>query len=102
VVPARDGTALGLILTLDDRREAERTRQARDALEQAIARTSRRPVTDAGEVDDPLMQAILTHARLAAMDIAEASPDAPVAPVLDELTDATQRAAEMLGWIRRF
>lgn len=44
----------------------------------------------------------MTHARLAAMDIAEASSDAPVAPVLAELTDATRRAAEMLGWIRRF
>lgn len=96
VVPARDGTLLGLILTLDDRREAERTQAAREALERSIAR---RPIESAS---DPLMQAILTNARLAAMDIAEASTDAPVAPVLAELGGATERAAEMLSWIRKF
>lgn len=97
VVPARDGTLLGLILTLEDRREAERTQAARAALEQAIAQPR---ATAAPE--DTLMQALLTHARLAAMDIAEASPDAPVAPVLDELAEATKRAAALLDWVRRF
>ena len=47
------------------------------------------------------MQALLTHARLAAMDIAKASADAPVAPVLDELAEATRRAATLLDWVRR-
>lgn len=96
VVPARDGTLLGLILTLEDRREAERTQAARTSLEEAIAQ--QRP---AGTPDDPLMQALLTHARLAAMDIAEASADAPVAPVLNELAEATRRAARLLDWVRR-
>lgn len=96
VVPARDGSLLGLILTLEDRREAERTQAAREALEQAIARQRQ-----SGAPDDPLMQALLTHARLAAMDIAEASSDAPVAPVLEELSDATRRAAALLEWVRR-
>jgi hypothetical protein len=35
------------------------------------------------------------------MDIAEASADAPVAPVLEELSEATRRAAALLDWVRR-
>ena len=98
VVPQRDGSPLGLILTLDDRREAERTEASRAALEQAI-QASARQAAERG--DDPLMQAILTHARLAAMDIAEASMAEPLAPVLDDLTTSTQRASTLLAWIRR-
>jgi light-regulated signal transduction histidine kinase (bacteriophytochrome) len=98
-VPGRDGHPLGLILTLHDRREAERTQAARAALEATIAGSVRPPADE--QRADPLLQAIMSHARLAAMDIAEATTDAPVAPVLAELTAATRRAAEMLGWIRR-
>jgi PAS domain-containing protein len=98
-VPARDGRPLGLLLTMDDRREAERARSARSALEGTLTHSARQ---SAQTGDDPLMQAILTHARLAAMDIAEATEDAPMAPALDELADSTRRAATMLDWIRRF
>jgi light-regulated signal transduction histidine kinase (bacteriophytochrome) len=98
-VPARDGRPLGLLLTLDDRREAQRAQAARAALEETLQHSA--GVAARGS-DDPLMQAILTHARLAAMDISEATDDAPTAPALDELADSTRRAATMLEWIRRF
>lgn len=97
-VPGRDGSALGLILTLEDRREAERTEAARAELDNTIDHRARRSA-QAGA--DPLLQAILTHARLAGMDIAEASADAPLSPVLAELSDATRRAADLLDWLRK-
>jgi light-regulated signal transduction histidine kinase (bacteriophytochrome) len=98
-VPTRDGRPLGLMLTLDDRREAERTESARAALEQTLQDSARR---SAESGNDPLMQAVLTHARLAAMDITDATDAVPMAPMLDELADSTRRAAAMLDWIRRF
>jgi light-regulated signal transduction histidine kinase (bacteriophytochrome) len=98
-VPARDGRALGLLITLDDRREAQRAQAARAALEAQLQQSAR----DAARGrDDPLFQAILTHARLAAMDISEATDGTPTAPALDDLADSTRRAATMLDWIRRF
>ena len=106
-VPGRDGSTLGLILTLEDRREAQRTEAARAALDQRLALHAREGAQAGAQAGtptgvDPLLQAILTHARLAGMDIAEASADAPLAPVLAELTDATGRAAQLLDWLRRF
>jgi light-regulated signal transduction histidine kinase (bacteriophytochrome) len=100
VVPSRDGGVLGIILTLDDRSEAQRAVAARAVLERSLAQAAR-PVADLRLDGDAVMQSILTHARLAALDIADASADAPMAPVLDELTASTRRAAELYGWIRR-
>ena len=101
LVPGRDGRPLGLVLVLADRREAERAEAARAGLEQAImAASAARADLQREDGDDPLMRAILAHARLAAMDIAEASEDTPMAPVLGEVTASTQRAARLLGWLR--
>jgi two-component system, chemotaxis family, sensor kinase Cph1 len=108
LVAARDGGVLGLILVLTDRREAARTERARAELEQAIAAASRvRADVGAGPVDErtgaaqeSLLQAIVAHARLAAMDIVEASDSAPMAALLAEVGVATRRAARLVRALR--
>jgi hypothetical protein len=59
------------------------------------------PATDPATAD-PLLGAILTNASLAAMDIADGTLGAPVAPLLQELEVSTQRAATLYALIRDF
>jgi hypothetical protein len=47
-----------------------------------------------------LVRSILATASLAAMDVAEAGPSAPVAPALRELQDSTRRATELCWLIK--
>ncbi|WP_127996341.1 GAF domain-containing protein [Piscinibacter defluvii] len=99
VVPARDGTVLGHILVLENLTATRRAAQAREHLEQALARA--RPLATAAGQDE-LGSAILANASLAAMDIAD-GPSAPsVVPVLEELEASTQRATLLYERIRRF
>jgi light-regulated signal transduction histidine kinase (bacteriophytochrome) len=105
LVSARDGHALGLILVLADRREAARAVAARAELEQAIAAVSRArneadPLRGDGTDGDALLQAILAHARLAAMELAEASDGTPVSDILAEVGASTRRAARLVKWMR--
>ena len=54
------------------------------------------------EAPDALLAAILTNTSLAAMDIADGTLGAPVAPLLQELEASTQRAAALYALIRSF
>ncbi len=99
-VPARDGSLLGYIITLNDLRDTRRTALARRQLEASLlvagssARRSGPP--------DAVMGAILTNASLAAMDIADAAGGPSVAPLLQELEASAQRAAALYAQLQRF
>ena len=99
-VPARDGSLLGYIVTLNDLRDSRRTALARRQLEASLlvagsrARRSGPP--------DAVMGAILTNASLAAMDIADAAGGPTVAPLLQELEASAQRAAALYAQLQRF
>jgi hypothetical protein len=56
---------------------------------------------DAGtRSSDEVINAILTNASLAAMDISDASVGTPVANLLEELETSTQRAASLYEQLR--
>ncbi len=121
-VQGPEGAVLGYMLLFADRRETRRAVEARAHLERSLsiaANTLAAPGEGAGlarradvapqpdlatRVDapgtDPLVRAILTHASLAAMDIAEAAGGPPAAPLIEELEAATQRATRLYGQIR--
>ncbi len=110
-VPGRDGQPLGYVLTLFDLSHNKRALQARQHLEQTMQRSMQQALqgrhllpgddgTPAGP--DALLGAILTNASLAAMDIADGTLGAPVAPMLEELETSTQRAAALYALIRDF
>jgi len=110
-VPGRDGQPLGFVLTLFDLSHNKRAMQARQHLEQTMQQSMQqalhgrrlRPSDGDGPADpDPLLGAILTNASLAAMDIADGTLGAPVAPMLEELESSTQRAAALYELIRDF
>jgi hypothetical protein len=100
-VPARDGSLLGHIVALNDLRDTRRTAQARRNLEDMLAEAGRSLRHSSGP-PDAVMGAILTNASLAAMDIADAAGNPGVAPLLQELETATQRAAALYARLRRF
>lgn len=110
-IPGRDGQPLGYVLTLFDLSHNKRALQARQHLEQSMQQAMQQalhgqrlraddgtPRADA----DPLLGAILTNASLAAMDIADGTIGAPVAPLLEELESSTRRAAALYALIRHF
>ncbi len=110
-VPGRDGQPLGYVLTLFDLSHNRRAQQARQHLEQTMQQSMQqalhdrrlRPSDDGSPAGpDPLLGAILTNASLAAMDIADGTLGAPVAPLLEELESSTQRAAALYVLIREF
>ncbi|WP_395703250.1 GAF domain-containing protein [Aquabacterium sp.] len=94
IVPGRDGTLLGFIVTLTDLSESRRAAAARRQLEESLQPAAR----DADEV----VRAIVTNASLAAMDIADGSVGPSVAPLLNEVELSTQRAAALYARIRGF
>jgi two-component system, chemotaxis family, sensor kinase Cph1 len=97
-VPARDGTLLGFIVTLTDLSDRRRSAAARQHLETTLAATARGP-----RPADAVIDAILSNASLAAMDIADGSSGGPpVAPLLQELEASAQRATALYAQIRRF
>lgn len=110
-VPGRDGQPLGYVLTLFDLSHNKRAllarqhleRSMRESMAQALHGQRLRPRDDGAPPHaDPLLGAILTNASLAAMDIADVSLGAPVAPLLEELESATRRAAGLYALIRDF
>jgi len=106
LVKGRDGAVLGTIVILTDLRNLKRASAARRQLERSIqqaARGGRQPGALAGERNaDEVMGAILTNAGLAAMDIADGSMAAPIAPLLEELEASTRRATALYGHLRSF
>jgi PAS domain-containing protein len=114
-VPGRDGLPLGYVVTLFDLSHNKRAVMARQHLEQSMQRSMQmaahgqrlRDSDDAAtagpaEAPDALLAAILTNTSLAAMDIADGTLGAPVAPLLQELEASTQRAAALYALIRSF
>jgi len=99
-VPGRDGTLLGHIIVLTDLRDARLAAEARRQLEASLM--SAGSALRGSGTPDAVMGAVLTNARLAAMDIAEAAGDPSVAPMLKELEASTQRAAALCERLRRF
>ncbi len=98
LVSARDGKALGFVLTLVDLRDNKRADSARMHLESSLRQAAQTNPREADEV----ISAILTHASLAAMDIADARGGPPVAPLLQELEASTRRATALYAQIRSF
>lgn len=97
-VPARNGRSMGVIVTLTDLSEMQRTVQARRHLEAALAQASEAP--DASRGSDEVLGAILTNASLAAMDIAEAAVGPTMAPLLQELEASARRATALYAQMR--
>ena len=100
-VPGRDGRRLGLILVLSDLSDSKRAAAARQHLEQSLQQAAGGAPAAASGLPDEVMAGILTNASLAAMDIADNAGASGVAPLLQELETATQRAAGLYGHIRR-
>jgi len=96
VVPGRDGAVLGFILIAIDLSESKRADAARQHLEQSLS------ITPMARETDLVVNAILTNASLAAMDIADGPGGPAVAPLLEELEVSTQRATALYGQIRSF
>ena len=110
-VPGRDGLPLGFVITLFDLSHNRRAAAARRHLEASMQQSMQmalhgqrlRPAADGSStVPDPLLGAIITNASLAAMDIADGTLGAPVAPLLEELETSTQRATALYALIRSF
>ena len=94
VVQGRDGQVLGSMLLFTDLRDNRRAQAARRHLEESLARAA--ALQGVGpRASDALMGAILTNASVAAMDIADASADASVARLMEELEASTRRAAAL-------
>jgi chemotaxis family two-component system sensor kinase Cph1 len=98
LVANRGGPPLGFIVAITDLREHRRAEAAREHLESSLRRSAGSELRESDEV----VSAILTHASLAAMDIADARGGPPVAPVLEALEASTQRAAALYRQIRAF
>jgi two-component system, chemotaxis family, sensor kinase Cph1 len=96
VVPGRDGAVLGFIVIAIDLSDSKRAAEARRHLEHSLA------VAPMARESDVVVNAILTNASLAAMDIADGPGGPAVAPLLEELEVSTQRATTLYGQIRNF
>lgn len=99
-VPGRDGSALGVVLVFADLSGSKRAEQARRHLEDALALAAASAV--GGRRSDHVINAILTNASVAAMDIADAIGGPAVAPLLEEVEESTLRAAALYGQIRAY
>jgi two-component system, chemotaxis family, sensor kinase Cph1 len=95
-VPGRDGSPLGVIVTLDDLLPMRESALARQQLEQALASTAR------ARGADEAIAALLGNARLAAQDVADGHGGPSVAPLLRELEQSARRATalyqQLRGW----
>jgi PAS domain S-box-containing protein len=102
LVPGRDGQVLGYILVLSDLSDSQRAEAARRHLEAALQQAGRGGRIDVpGSPADLVISAILTNASLAAMDIADSTGGAGVAPLLEEVEASARRAAVLYGRIRQ-
>jgi hypothetical protein len=86
------GTLVGFVVSFADQSDAERTAQARSQLEHSLHPVS----ADADEI----VQAIMSNATMAAMDIADGQHDASSAPQLHEVEQSAHRAARLYRSIR--
>lgn len=93
-VLARSGGLLGMIFLVEDLTAA---RLAEDAWTQLQALLGTSPQEGAGQEADPVVSAIRTHASLAAMDMADTTRTPGLAPLLQEVGSATQRAIALYG-----
>ena len=97
VVPGRDGTVLGYMLTLVDLTDRKRTAAARLQLERSLSNA----LDATGErTPDKVIGAIMANASLAAMDIADAGVGPEMAPLLEEVEASARRAATLYTKIR--
>ena len=103
LVAGSQGTILGFILIFTDLSESKRADAARRHLEVALYQASRGEA-GAGPLQEPdqVIGAILANARLAALDIADGSAGATVAPLIEELEAATQRATAIYLQLRAY
>jgi PAS domain-containing protein len=114
LVQGRGGVLLGFILTFTDLTERRRAMEARARLEAALGvdpvdrmdgaagdPAAPTPAPAEGMRDaDPVVRGIATHARLAALDIADGSSGQDVARLLDDLQTSTRRATALYRTIR--
>jgi light-regulated signal transduction histidine kinase (bacteriophytochrome) len=109
-VPARDGSLLGFFLIFDDLSDSERAVQAREHLEQSLARASAGtgagsgpPLGQADEGGaDGLLEAVLSNASLAAMDVADGGAVPALVTLLEEIDSSAQRATRLYERVRAF
>jgi PAS domain S-box-containing protein len=97
VVPSRDGSVLGYMLTLMDLTDRKRTAAARLQLEQSLSNALD---ADGERTPDKVIGAIMANASLAAMDIADAVVGPEMAPLLEEVEASARRAAAIYTKIR--
>jgi len=105
VVLGSDGNALGFMLILQDLSEHMRVAEARRQLERSLSSTAQATSPEAivgssVRDTDTVINAILSNASVAAMDIADSGSGPYVAPLLQELESSTRRAAQLYRQIR--
>ncbi len=101
VVPARDGTVLGFFLIFDDLTNARRAAAAHRRLEHSLTEVQS-GLEKSNAAPDPLLNAVLANASLAAMDIADGNATPFVAAQLEEIDRSTRRARALYGRVRTF
>ncbi len=104
-VPSSDGNLLGFLIVLVDRSEQRRAAAAMLNLERSLSQSSAIPVVSGPDEPrelgaDPLIGSLLTNASMAAMDIADATSEPTVAPMLEELEASLRRATALYSRIR--
>lgn len=107
VVAGVSGEVLGFIIILTDLSDTKRIDAARQRLERALYHASRSElIGDAGretlQSPDEVVGAILTNARLAALDLVDGTGDAAIAALIEELEAATKRATAMYAQLRAY
>lgn len=107
LVSGSRGAILGFILIFTDLSEAKRVDAARRHLDDALyqagrADTSGEPGSMQVRAPDEVIGAILTNARLAALDISDGAGGAMVAALIEELEAATQRATMIYAQLRAY
>lgn len=107
VVPGPLGAVLGFILIFTDLSENKRADAARRQLEEALYQASRADGRNAADLasaqpPDEVVGAILTNARLAAIDIADGNGNGGVAALIEDLRTATQRATAIYAQLRAY
>jgi hypothetical protein len=101
VIPRLDGTgALGfivLVTNISDDRAADAARmRVRSVIEDAQRPLRQREIAlDDGEGFEHLLRAVIEHATLAVMEVADEPDSMTVVPTLDELEASTKRLADL-------
>ncbi len=102
-VPGPHGGSLGLVISIVDLTRDKQAAAARAHLEQTLS-TMPTESGSGGAADRPghddLLDAIITNASLAAMDIADALTDDETGPSFRDVEDSTLRASRLHRWIR--